>query len=269
MPTTSPRVLNSGPPELPGFTATSVWMKGTALSSGRERPLALTTPAVTVFSNPNGDPMASTHSPTLRSLVLPRMTVGRFLASILSTATSVLGSAPSTLAKNSRRSVSFTITSRASRTTCALVRMMPSALTMKPEPCPRVGVSRGVPWPCPGPCWKRRKNSKNGSLPNGSSRWPRPALGWLFDVLLLPVTLMFTTAGPYCAVICEKSGSAIGTLTGLPATRVLPGAVAVAKGVSACAGCMFCSTETLAPPIAPAATRAMTRRALLRVIVCM
>ena len=28
-PTTSPRMLNSGPPELPGLTATSVWIKGT------------------------------------------------------------------------------------------------------------------------------------------------------------------------------------------------------------------------------------------------
>src|SRR3989344_5551616 len=54
MPTTSPRALNSGPPELPGFTATSVWMKGTRLSSGSERPLALTTPAVTLFSKPKG-----------------------------------------------------------------------------------------------------------------------------------------------------------------------------------------------------------------------
>jgi hypothetical protein len=26
MPTTSPRMLNSGPPELPGFIAASVWM---------------------------------------------------------------------------------------------------------------------------------------------------------------------------------------------------------------------------------------------------
>ena len=68
MPTTSPRVLNSGPPELPGLTATSVWMNGTPLSSGSERPLALTTPAVTVFSRPNGEPIASTHSPTFRLL---------------------------------------------------------------------------------------------------------------------------------------------------------------------------------------------------------
>ncbi len=27
IPTTSPRVLTSGPPEFPGFTAASVWMK--------------------------------------------------------------------------------------------------------------------------------------------------------------------------------------------------------------------------------------------------
>jgi hypothetical protein len=29
MPTTSPLVLSSGPPELPRLIATSVWMKGT------------------------------------------------------------------------------------------------------------------------------------------------------------------------------------------------------------------------------------------------
>ncbi|MNV31650.1 hypothetical protein D3C71_1229650 [compost metagenome] len=29
MPTTSPRVLSSGPPELPWLMATSVWMNGT------------------------------------------------------------------------------------------------------------------------------------------------------------------------------------------------------------------------------------------------
>src|SRR5258706_308552 len=40
MPTTSPRMLNSGPPELPGLMATSVWMNGTKFSCGSERPLA-------------------------------------------------------------------------------------------------------------------------------------------------------------------------------------------------------------------------------------
>ena len=51
MPTTSPRESTSGPPEFPGFSATSVWM---TLSISRpvvlrsERPSALTTPADTV-----------------------------------------------------------------------------------------------------------------------------------------------------------------------------------------------------------------------------
>ena len=63
MPTTSPRRLISGPPELPGLMATSVWISGS--SSPVSRDLALTMPAVTVLSRPNGEPMAITHSPTL------------------------------------------------------------------------------------------------------------------------------------------------------------------------------------------------------------
>ena len=60
-----------------------------AASPGIEREVALTTPAVTLFSKPNGEPMAMTHSPGLSFDASPRRTVGRFLASILSTATSV------------------------------------------------------------------------------------------------------------------------------------------------------------------------------------
>ena len=51
MPTTSPAAVTNGPPELPGFSAASVWI---TLSISRpervrsERPRALTTPAVTV-----------------------------------------------------------------------------------------------------------------------------------------------------------------------------------------------------------------------------
>ncbi len=53
MPTTVPLPSNSGPPELPGFTAASVWMNGTTvLSPGSERPLALTMPCVAVCSRP-------------------------------------------------------------------------------------------------------------------------------------------------------------------------------------------------------------------------
>ena len=92
-------------------------------------------------SSPYGAPMATTHSPTRVAAGLPVFTVGRSLASILSTATSVTLSLPSTLALNSRWSVSFTVTSSASATTWALVRIMPSAPTMKPDPMPRDRLS--------------------------------------------------------------------------------------------------------------------------------
>ena len=51
MPMTSPRELTSGPPELPGFRAASVWMTSSIMRPVVERmllPNALMTPAVTV-----------------------------------------------------------------------------------------------------------------------------------------------------------------------------------------------------------------------------
>ena len=80
-------------------------------------------PAVTLFSNVNGEPMASTHSPGRSFDGSPSFTTGRFLPSILMTATSVRLSTPMTFAGYSRRSVMRTVTSSASATTCALVRM--------------------------------------------------------------------------------------------------------------------------------------------------
>ena len=207
MPTTSPRMLSSGPPELPGFTAASVWMKGTASRFGSperfSRPRALTMPAVTVLLKPNGEPIAMTHSPTRSLRVSAILTTGRSLASTLMTATSLRVSAPITLAISSRRSLKRTVISSAFSTTCALVTMKPSAETTKPEPSPkgRNGPWRGF-WPGwpgsrgvgaprrPGGCWsgmKRRKNSKNGSSPRGRSCWVgAPAVR----------VLMLTTAGP-------------------------------------------------------------------------
>ena len=46
-------------------------------------------PAVALFSKPNGEPIASTHSPGFSCDGSPMRTVGRFFASILMTATSV------------------------------------------------------------------------------------------------------------------------------------------------------------------------------------
>jgi hypothetical protein len=99
-------------------------MKGTNDSSGKVRPLALTIPAVIVLSKPNGEPIAATHSPTFKSAELPRVTVGRPVASTFSNATSVRRSAPTTFALNSRLSFARrTVTSSESATTWALVRM--------------------------------------------------------------------------------------------------------------------------------------------------
>ena len=76
MPITLPCALNSGPPELPGLTAASVWMNGTSRSSTL-RDLAETMPAVTLCSKPKGEPMAATGSPTRTAAGLPIATVGR------------------------------------------------------------------------------------------------------------------------------------------------------------------------------------------------
>ena len=147
-------------------------------------------PAVTVFSKPKGDPIAATHSPVLARFESPMRTTGRLVASILTSATSVRRSTPSTLALNSRLSVSFTVTSVASATTWALVRMVPSALTIKPEPWPCEGCARSCGTGTP----KRRKNSNAGSL--GSTAALR----------LSETTLMLTTAGPSRSTRALKSG---------------------------------------------------------------
>ena len=65
-PTTSPRALTSGPPELPGLIDASVCTASCRrpLPSRTSRSSALTMPAVTVPDRPNGEPTASTGSPT-------------------------------------------------------------------------------------------------------------------------------------------------------------------------------------------------------------
>jgi hypothetical protein len=61
-PTMPPCESSSGPPELPGFSGAVCWM---TLSIRRpfwprsERPVALTTPAVTLESKPSGLPIAT------------------------------------------------------------------------------------------------------------------------------------------------------------------------------------------------------------------
>ncbi len=63
MPTTSPALDTSGPPELPGLSEASVWITSSISrppTERSERPSADTTPAVTVDSKPSGLPIATT-----------------------------------------------------------------------------------------------------------------------------------------------------------------------------------------------------------------
>ena len=69
MPITRPRESTSGPPELPGLSATSLWMIPSMACPSLARivrPSALTTPADTVELKPSGLPIATTSCPTRR-----------------------------------------------------------------------------------------------------------------------------------------------------------------------------------------------------------
>ena len=73
-PTTSPCEDTSGPPELPGLSAASVWITSSISRPVRERklrPSAETTPVVTVDSKPSGLPMAITSWPRFKRLESP------------------------------------------------------------------------------------------------------------------------------------------------------------------------------------------------------
>ena len=125
-PITCPRASRSGPPELPLFNAASVWITSSISAplgdvSGRAR--ALTIPAVTVRSRPNGLPIATTASPTSTSSEFPsRSGVSAFAeVSTCSTARSVSGSVPTTRARTRSRLEKLTLTSSAPSITCRFV----------------------------------------------------------------------------------------------------------------------------------------------------
>ena len=71
IPTTSPLRFTSGPPELPGLIAASVWSRSSYIAVPIPRPLPLMIPAVTVSDRPKGWPIASTQSPVSTSRSRP------------------------------------------------------------------------------------------------------------------------------------------------------------------------------------------------------
>ena len=169
IPTSSPCVLTSAPPEFPALMAASVCMKLSTPLAPNERAFAEMIPAVTVLFRPKGLPTAMTHSPTLTLSLLAIGRVGRSFALTFIRARSVLLSVPMMRAENSRLSLSVTVSSSAPSTTWLLVTIYPSLLMMTPEPVASLlGVCTfclRVP-PCPPPGLPKKPNGSKKS-PNG------------------------------------------------------------------------------------------------------
>ena len=93
---TAPVASTSGPPELPGLTAASVWSALMNELSPPPLPLpdvtgrffALIMPLVTVPESPNGDPIAITASPTSTLSLSPNCKADKPVRAILITAKS-------------------------------------------------------------------------------------------------------------------------------------------------------------------------------------
>ena len=195
MPTTSPRLSNSGLPELPGLMATSVWMKGTSPAPPTRRSTALTTPAVTLPWNPNGALMAATQSPGASREESPMTAADRPVASIFSRPTSVRLSAPTTRAVKCRPSSRRTWASSMFTTTCALVRIRPSLLMITPEARSRIWLMRTLAGSGQA---RRSAKSRSGAISSSMSSgfWSRP----------MRSVLMSTTEALRLATSEEKAG---------------------------------------------------------------
>src|SRR5829696_4378083 len=141
MPTTWPRPLTRAPPELPGEMAASVWMRSTSermpcsAEPGISRCRPEMMPAVMVFWNPSGLPIATASSPMAGSCSW-KVAGSRSLRSTSTTARSVSGSVARTRPPARWPSKKATSTSRTSPTTWALVTTTPSLDQTTPLPVP-------------------------------------------------------------------------------------------------------------------------------------
>jgi hypothetical protein len=143
MPTTRPRPSASAPPELPGFSAASVWITLSTTRTadparvGSERPSADTTPAVTEPPKPCGFPIATTSWPTRRRSASPSSAGASPSPCARRTARSESGSVPTISASNSRPSVNVARARSPPATTWAEVSANPSEVMTTPLPLPR------------------------------------------------------------------------------------------------------------------------------------
>ena len=163
MPTTSPCEDTSGPPELPGLSAASVWIRSSISRPVRarsERPSAETTPAVTVEFEAEriADRDHQLAAPQPLGIAERRRRQRNPSRSTRTSARSVSGSSPTTRAVRVRPSAVVTATRAAPPTTWLLVRIRPSGETITPEPEPAAAVaSAHVEATTAGPCGRRRR----------------------------------------------------------------------------------------------------------------
>src|SRR6266446_2378363 len=142
-PTTRPRESTSGPPELPGFNAASVWITSSINRPPTERnepPNRPTTPAGTVLWKPSGLPIAITSCPTRSAAESPNSATVSETGGTRMTARSVSGASPTSSDATGRPSANATSMRVASCTTWLLVSTNPSGVNTNPEPLP--GTSR-------------------------------------------------------------------------------------------------------------------------------
>ena len=130
MPTTSPWVLTSGPPELPGPMLASVCIHRTySLWPSRYRRAQETVPNVRERLSPHGAPSAMTKEPSVSFVESPNSANGTVSPSFslsLQSAMSMDLSEPRTSASKLRPSESMHLTDVALSTTCQLVMNSPS-----------------------------------------------------------------------------------------------------------------------------------------------
>src|SRR5438128_5932189 len=140
MPTTSPSRLNSGPPELPGFTDASNWMSSVI---GLSAPGGCTlrcspeiTPVDRLRLRPNGFPMTIASSPTFSAFALPSVAtaIGSGWPRARMPAMSLSGWRAKTFASYVEPSLKVTVIRVASLTTCSAVRMSASSSKITPLP---------------------------------------------------------------------------------------------------------------------------------------
>ena len=142
IPSSRPERSTSGPPELPGLIAASVWSRPVSFpfspSIVRWSPEMI--PEVTVAPRPRGKPTAKTASPSRSDEERARGSGTRSVARTRMTARSFPGAVPITVPAIGRlctSSLKTTVTRVVPSTTWLFVRMIPRRSSTIPEPSPR------------------------------------------------------------------------------------------------------------------------------------